>query len=110
MMNRDLLSGPVETSKEVNVRVALSSSYGLAQSLCGLWPMAGVPSERNHSAKRRLRNDEDPIAESMTNRLKTIPLLFTVFLGKLAVGEYIAVLDANGQKVAFWSSPVMLIQ
>ena len=66
--------------------------------------MAGVPSERNPSAKRRLRNHKNPIAEGMTNRLETAPLLFTVFLD-----EYIAVLDPNEQKVAFWSSPVMLV-
>jgi hypothetical protein len=49
----------------------------------------------------------------MSNRLKTIPLRFTVPLDKLDVGEYncqVTVLDPNGQKVAFWSSPVMVVQ
>jgi VWFA-related protein len=52
-------------------------------------------------------------AESMNNRLKTIPLRFTIPLDKLAVGEYncqVTVLDPNGQKAAFWSSPVKIIQ
>ncbi len=51
--------------------------------------------------------------ESMNNRLKTIPLRFTIPLDKLAVGEYncqVTVLDPNGQKAAFWSSPVKIIQ
>jgi VWFA-related protein len=52
------------------------------------------------------------VAEGMSNRLKTIPLRFTVPLDKLDVGEYncqVTVLDPNGQKVAFWSSPVMVV-
>ncbi len=52
-------------------------------------------------------------AEAMNNRLKTIPLRFTIPLDKLAVGEYncqVTVLDPTGQKAAFWSSPVKIIQ
>jgi VWFA-related protein len=53
------------------------------------------------------------VTESMSNRLKTMPIRFTVPLDKLAAGEYncqVTVLDPNGQKVAFWTSPVMIVQ
>ena len=53
------------------------------------------------------------VADSMTNRLKTMPIRFTVPLDKLAPGEYncqVTVLDPTGAKAAFWSAPVMVVQ
>ncbi len=53
------------------------------------------------------------IADAMPNRLKTMPIRFTVPLDKLATGEYncqVTVLDPTGQKAAFWSAPVMVVQ
>ncbi len=48
----------------------------------------------------------------MNNRLKTIPLKFSLALSKLPPGEYncqVTVLDPSGQKAAFWQAPVMLV-
>jgi len=53
------------------------------------------------------------IAESLNNRLKTMPLKFSLALDKLPPGRYncqVSVLDPKGQKAAFWQSPVMLVQ
>ena len=52
------------------------------------------------------------VADAMNNKLKTMPLRFSVSLSKLPPGEYncqVTVLDPNGQKAAFWQAPVMLI-
>jgi hypothetical protein len=52
------------------------------------------------------------VTEGLNNRLKTVPLQFSFALAKLPPGEYncqVTVLDPEGQKAAFWSSPVMLI-
>ncbi len=53
------------------------------------------------------------VTESMANRLKTIPLRFTIPLDTLAAGEYtcqVSLLDPDAQKVAFWSSEVVVVQ
>jgi hypothetical protein len=52
------------------------------------------------------------VTESLSNRLKTVPLKFSFSLSKLSPGEYncqVTVLDPTGQKAAFWQAPVMLI-
>ena len=52
------------------------------------------------------------VTEGLNNRLKTVPLKFSLSLGKLPPGEYncqVTVLDPNGQKAAFWQAPVMLV-
>jgi VWFA-related protein len=52
------------------------------------------------------------VKEGMNNRLKTMPLRFSVSLEKLPPGRYdcqVTVLDPAGQKAAFWQAPVMLI-
>jgi VWFA-related protein len=52
------------------------------------------------------------VTEGLSNRLKTVPLQFSFALAKLPPGEYncqVTVLDPDGQKAAFWSTPVMLI-
>jgi hypothetical protein len=41
-----------------------------------------------------------------------VPLRFDLALDKLQPGEYncqVTVLDANGQKAAFWQAPIMLV-
>jgi hypothetical protein len=46
------------------------------------------------------------------NGLKTMPLRFTVPLNKIPPGQYncqVTVLDPTGQKVAFWSTPVVIV-
>ena len=53
------------------------------------------------------------ITESISNRLRTMPLKFAFPLGKLTTGEYtfqVTVLDPKTQKAAFWQAPVMLVQ
>ena len=53
-----------------------------------------------------------PVTEGINNRLKTIPLRFSLPLDKLPPGRYncqVTVLDPTAQKAAFWQAPVMLI-
>ncbi len=52
------------------------------------------------------------VAESLNNRLKTVPLKFSLPLSKLPNGEYncqVTVLDPAGQKAAFWQAPIMIV-
>ena len=52
------------------------------------------------------------VTEGMNNRLKTMPLSFSIPLDQLAPGKYecqVTVLDPTGQKGAFWRAPVMLV-
>lgn len=54
-----------------------------------------------------------PVTEGINNRLKTVPLKFSIALAKLPPGKYncqVTVLDPKAQKAAFWQSPVMLVQ
>jgi hypothetical protein len=51
------------------------------------------------------------ITAGMNNRLKTMPIRFSVALNSLPPGKYncqVTVLDSTGQKAAFWQAPVML--
>jgi VWFA-related protein len=53
-----------------------------------------------------------PVTEGMNNRLKTVPLRFSLELAKLPPGRYrcqVTVLDPAAQKAAFWQAPVMLV-
>jgi len=52
------------------------------------------------------------VKEGMNNRLKTMPLSFSIAINQLPPGEYecqVTVLDPNGQKGAFWRVPIMLV-
>ncbi len=52
------------------------------------------------------------VTESLSNRLKTMPLKFSLSLAKLPAGEYncqVTVLDPTSQKANFWQAPVVLI-
>ena len=54
-----------------------------------------------------------PVSEGINNRLKTVPLKFSIALAKLPPGRYncqVTVLDPKSQKAAFWQAPVMLVQ
>ena len=49
----------------------------------------------------------------LANRLKTVPLKFSLALNKLPPGRYdcqVTVLDPAGQKAAFWQAPIVLTQ
>jgi len=52
------------------------------------------------------------VADGLDPKSKALPLKFSLSLSKLPVGEYncqVTVLSPSGQKVAFWQSPVMLV-
>ena len=52
------------------------------------------------------------VTGGMNNRLKTMPLSFSIPLHQLSPGRYecqVTVLDPTGQKGAFWRAPVMLV-
>lgn len=53
-----------------------------------------------------------PVSASLNNKLKTIPLKFSLSINKLPLGRYncqVTVLDPTGQKAAFWQAPIMLV-
>jgi VWFA-related protein len=53
-----------------------------------------------------------PVTDGVNNRLKTVPLKFSLSLDKLPVGRYqcqVTVVDPTNQKAAFWDAPVMLV-
>ncbi len=53
-----------------------------------------------------------PVTQGLANKLKTVPLKFSLSLAKLPPGEYncqVTVLDPTGEKAAFWQAPIMLI-
>jgi VWFA-related protein len=53
-----------------------------------------------------------PVSEAVPNRLKTMPMKFSIALAKLQPGRYscqVTVLDPAGQRAAFWQAPVMLV-
>ena len=53
------------------------------------------------------------VTEGMNNRLKTVPLKFSLSLSKLPAGKYncqVTVLDPASQKASFWQAPVKLVQ
>jgi VWFA-related protein len=52
------------------------------------------------------------VVEGLDPKSKALPMRFSLSLNKLQPGEYscqVSVLDPNGQKVAFWQAPVMLV-
>src|SRR5262249_1027454 len=52
------------------------------------------------------------VTEALPNRLKTVPLKFSIALAKLPPGRYncqVTVLDPTARKAAFWQAPLMLV-
>ncbi len=52
------------------------------------------------------------VAEGMDNKLKTVPLRFSLALKQLPPGRYncqVSVVDPAGQRAAFWQAPVLLV-
>ena len=53
-----------------------------------------------------------PVTDGLNNRLKTMPLKFSLALNQLPAGKYncqVTVIDPTSQKTAFWQAPVMLV-
>jgi hypothetical protein len=52
------------------------------------------------------------INEGLDPKSKALPLKFSIPLAKLAAGKYtcqVYVVDPEGQEVAFWRAPIMLM-
>ena len=52
------------------------------------------------------------ITEAWDNRVKTMPVQFTIPLDVLAPGKYtcqVTLLDSLGQKAAFWQAPIVVV-
>ena len=52
------------------------------------------------------------VTSGMNNRVKTMPLSFSIPLHQIPPGKYecqVSVLDPTGRKTAFWRAPVMLV-
>jgi len=52
------------------------------------------------------------VAQGLDNKLKTVPLRFSLALNKLTPGKYncqVTVVDPDAQKAAFWQAPIMLV-
>ena len=53
------------------------------------------------------------VSDALSNRLKTVPLKFSIPLGQLQPGEYncqVTILDPSTQKAAFWQAPIMIME
>jgi VWFA-related protein len=53
------------------------------------------------------------VTDALNNRLKTIPLKFSLALDKLSAGAYtcqVTVLNPAAQKAAFWQAPIVIVQ
>jgi len=53
-----------------------------------------------------------PVTEGINNRLKTVPLRFSLSLAKLPTGKYncqVTVIDPTAQKASYWQSAIMLV-
>jgi VWFA-related protein len=62
--------------------------------------------------KKRFETRPIEVTDGMNNRLKTMPLSFSIALNQLPPGKYdcqVTVLDPTSQKGAFWRAPVMLV-
>lgn len=62
--------------------------------------------------KKAFETQPMEVTSGLNNRLKTMPLRFTIALKQLPPGKYdclVTVLDPIGKKAAFWQAPVMLV-
>ncbi|HTP34966.1 MAG TPA: hypothetical protein VMJ75_22470, partial [Candidatus Acidoferrales bacterium] len=53
-----------------------------------------------------------PVTEGLDNRLKTVPLKFSLALNQLHPGRYncqVTVIDPTGGKASYWEAPVVLV-
>jgi VWFA-related protein len=62
--------------------------------------------------KKALETQLIEVQSGSTNRLKTMPIQFSIALTALPPGKYdcqVTVLDPTGQKAAFWQAPIVLV-
>jgi VWFA-related protein len=62
--------------------------------------------------KKAFETQPIEVTEGWNNRLKTMPLQFSIGLDGLAPGEYecqVTILNPSGQKAAFWRAPVVIV-
>jgi len=65
-----------------------------------------------HGQSKAFETAPIEVTEGIDNKLKTVPLRFSLSLGKLNPGKYdcqVSVVDPAGQKAAFWAAPVMVV-
>src|SRR5205823_5002305 len=63
-----------------------------------------------HGQSKAFETSPIAITDGLDVKSKALPLRLTVPLGQLPPGQYncqVTVLDPNGQKAAFWQSPIM---
>jgi hypothetical protein len=81
------------------------------QSAQAIQPLVAFVTFYNGQAKA-FETTPLPVSEGLNNRIKTVPLRFSLALEKLPPGRYtcqVTVLDPTAQKAAFWQAPVMLV-
>jgi hypothetical protein len=62
--------------------------------------------------KKAFETQPIEITSGSNDRLKTMPIQFSMALGELPPGKYdcqVTVLDPTGQKAAFWQAPIVLV-
>jgi len=62
-------------------------------------------------AKKAFESQPIEVNSGANNRLKTMPIQFSIALGDVAAGKYdcqVTVLDPTGQKAAFWRAPIVV--
>ena len=62
--------------------------------------------------KKALETQPIEVRSGSTNRLKTMPIDFSIALTALPPGKYdcqVTVLDPTGQKAAFWQAPIVVV-
>ena len=62
--------------------------------------------------KKVLETQPIEVQSASTNRLKTMPIQFSIALTALPPGKYdcqVTVLNPTGRKAAFWQAPIVLV-
>src|SRR6266850_665417 len=65
-----------------------------------------------HGQTKAFETPPVQVVDELDPKTKALPLKFSLSLSKLTVGEYncqVKVLNPNGQKVAFWQAPIILV-
>ena len=77
----------------------------------GIRPLIAFVSFYRAQAKA-LETQPVKLANGWNNRVKTMPIEFSIALNTLSPGKYdcqVSVLDPTGEKVAFWRAPVVIV-